>query len=968
MKFKSAPFRILVLATIAAVAFSCTQPKREFKLEEKYFSDNTQLYLPQDLEVTLWAESPLFYNPTNMDVDAKGRIWVTEAVNYRLYRNDSTKFLTHHKGDRVMILEDKDGDGKAESSTVFVQDKDLVAPLGISVIGNKVIVSSAPSVIVYTDEDGDDKPDNKEIFLTGFGGLDHDHGLHAMFAGPDGRYYFNAGNAGPHIVTDKSGWTLRSGSLYNGGSPYMKHNEPRLVSDDGKVWVGGIALRVNPDGTGLTVLGHNFRNSYELTLDSYGNMWQNDNDDDGNKGVRVSWLMEGGNMGYFSADGSRKWQADRRPGQGTVTAHWHQDDPGVIPLGDSTGSGSPTGVAFYESDLLGAKYRGMLLACEAGRNVVLAYKPEAKGAGYALKRHNLITSLKEEEVETAKSRATDDDDAKRFRPSDVVVGTDGALYIADWFDSVVGGHRMTDSIGRGRIYRITPKGKKLTAPEINLETTEGQIAALLNPAVNVRNSGFVRLAAQGDEALDQVKEILDSDNPYYQARAIWLLANMGDNGVAEVEGMLESGDANLRITAFRALREVKSDILPYARKLCKDSSPAVRREVAVALRDVPLEKMQDIAVELASRYDGGDRYYVEALGLALTGKEEEIYPVLEEKLGGDPLKWSAGFADIAWRLHPKAAIPALKARAASANLPKEQRDKAMVALGFIEDQEAVNAMQELMAVNVPDVEDEALWWLRYRQRNTWRNFDMLPSVLEAEISPELQEKMLALKAKVQNAALPMAQRVKSAKAMAKDKTGGEMLIGLASEKKLPKEVIAEVSEVIFDNPDQSVRSLAGDYFKKPNVMKTVSIPAIEEISGDAAKGKALFQSKCTTCHRIGKEGNTIGPDLSMIGKKFEKSGLLDAIVNPSAGMSFGYEMWLITKKDGTTASGFLQADAETVVLKGLDGKIYSIKAKDIASRKQFETSIMPPPAALGLGEEDLANLSEYLLTMPTDGQ
>src|SRR5690349_706809 len=256
--------RVLPLFFAAVLLFSCSKPREEFKLQEKYFSEGTQLYLPEDLEATLWAESPMFFNPTNMDVDAKGRIWITEGVNYRLYRNDSTKFMTHRKGDRVMILEDTDGDGKADVSKEFVEDKDLVAPLGISVIGNKVIVSSAPSVIVYTDNDGDDNPDNKEIFLTGFGGLDHDHGLHAMFAGPDGRYYFNAGNAGPHIVTDKSGWTLRAGSLYNGGSPYMKSNEPRLVSDDGKTWVGGIALRVNPDGTGLTVLGHNFRNSYEL--------------------------------------------------------------------------------------------------------------------------------------------------------------------------------------------------------------------------------------------------------------------------------------------------------------------------------------------------------------------------------------------------------------------------------------------------------------------------------------------------------------------------------------------------------------------------------------------------------------------------------------------------------------------------------------------------------------------------------
>jgi putative heme-binding domain-containing protein len=285
----------------------------------------------------------------------------------------------------------------------------------------------------------------------------------------------------------------------------------------------------------------------------------------------------------------------------------------------------------------------------------------------------------------------------------------------------------------------------------------------------------------------------------------------------------------------------------------------------------------------------------------------------------------------------------------------------MVALGFIADQQAVDAMKELMASDVAGVQDQATWWLRYRQSNTWRNFDMPSSVLMAEVNPELQKRMLDLKAKLRDEGLSMEERVRAATAMARDKTGGEMLIGLAAEKKLPREVMRQVGQVIFDNPDQSVRVLAGDYFVKPGVTKAVSIGRIRDIAGDAAKGKALFQSKCTTCHRIGKEGATIGPDLTMIGKKFDKSGLLDAIVNPSAGMSFGYEMWLITQKDGTTVSGFLQGDAEMVVLRGMDGRIYNIKSEDIASRKQFGTSIMPPPAGLGLGEEDLADLAAYLL-------
>lgn len=152
-------------------------------------------------------------NPTNMDVDIKGRIWITEAVNYRNFNNDSTRFFHRHSGDRVMILEDRNQDGKADTAKVFVEDKDLRSPVGIAIIGNKVIVSCSPNMIIYTDENADDKPDRKEIFLTGFGGFDHDHSLHAVYAGPDGNWYFNTGNAGPHRVTDKSGWTLRSGSI-----------------------------------------------------------------------------------------------------------------------------------------------------------------------------------------------------------------------------------------------------------------------------------------------------------------------------------------------------------------------------------------------------------------------------------------------------------------------------------------------------------------------------------------------------------------------------------------------------------------------------------------------------------------------------------------------------------------------------------------------------------------------------------
>ena len=106
------------------------------------------------LEVTLWATTPQLFNPTNFDIDSEGRVWVTEAVNYRNFRNEDLG-LSKEAGDRVVVLQDTDNDGRADTSHTFVRDIDLVAPLGIAVVGNKIIVSCAPNLLIYTDVDGD---------------------------------------------------------------------------------------------------------------------------------------------------------------------------------------------------------------------------------------------------------------------------------------------------------------------------------------------------------------------------------------------------------------------------------------------------------------------------------------------------------------------------------------------------------------------------------------------------------------------------------------------------------------------------------------------------------------------------------------------------------------------------------------------------------------------------------------------
>jgi hypothetical protein len=253
---------LLVLAGACAATASAQSPPTLVPLD--IFS------VPEGLEVTVWAQSPMLKNPTNIDIDASGRIWVTEGVNYRRHKERDPK------GDRVMVLEDTDGDGRADKSTPFVQEPTLVAPLGMAVIGNKVIVSNAPDLIVYTDVDGDrvfnPAVDKREVLLTGFDGRNHDHALHSVTFGPDGRWYFSQGNAGAHF-TDRGGKTFRVGSAYNpvpdgGAMPVFGSAPPTYAgakSDDGHVYVGGFSARMLSNGTGVEILGFNFRNSYEQT-------------------------------------------------------------------------------------------------------------------------------------------------------------------------------------------------------------------------------------------------------------------------------------------------------------------------------------------------------------------------------------------------------------------------------------------------------------------------------------------------------------------------------------------------------------------------------------------------------------------------------------------------------------------------------------------------------------------------------
>ncbi len=886
---------LLTLAASAAHAGETLVPATAFQTSDR------------GLEVTVWAASPMLRNPTNFDFDKDGRLWVAEGVNYR--KHDSRD----KAGDRIVVLEDTDGDGKADKTSTFVQEPFLRSPLGIAVLDNRVVVSMSPDLVVYTDVNRDRKfdpaVDKREVLLTGFYGRNHDHSLHSVTVGPDGQWYWNAGNAGA-MFTDKSGKTFRMGSPsdpYWGNKPAGELSwDPRTIagqkSDDGHVYVGGFAARMNPDGSGVRIIGHNFRNSYEQTVTSFGDVFQNDNDDP--PACRTTFLLEHGNAGFVSFDGKRTWETGRRPGQSVPVAQWRQEDPGTMPAGDVYGGGSPTGIVFVEESALGKKYRGLLLSGEPGRNVVFGYFPKPEGAGFELERFDFVTSNKEGKYAGSDYRGGDKSVTGElqtfFRPSDVTVGPDGAVYVADFFDPRVGGHNDMDETLSGAIYRVAPRRFKPRVPAVEYGTIPGAIAGLKSPAVNVRGTAFAALVGFGAEAVPAATALLRDENPFVRARAVWLLAQLGPEGVAKVEPLLAHKDPQVRLVAFRATRrrlEGEADaVAALAARFATDPSAAFRRDVAVALRDLPLERSRDLLVTLARRFDGKDRTYLEAIGTGATGKEAAVYDAIAPALGdADPLRWSPAFAKLAWRLHPPQSVPAFKARALAPALPEADRRAALTAIGYVASKEAAEAMLDVAGRSDKMVKADAIWWLLYHKDGSWKPFGV----------PE------ALK-----------------------KTG------------------------IYDPEKIELASATMPESASP----TLTVKEVLALRGSAARGK-MVAAACATCHRVGDQGVDYGPNLTGWAQRQTREVLAQSIVNPSADIAHGYGGQVIETKDGVQIHGRILSDADPVVVQSQGGVTQTVPKARVKTKGRLGRSLMLSAEEIGLDAQSVADVMAYLKTL-----
>ncbi|MEI6240253.1 MAG: PVC-type heme-binding CxxCH protein [Planctomycetia bacterium] len=976
------------------------------------------LSLPDDLQATLFAAEPLLSSPSDIDVDSMGRVWVCEVTNYRGKKN------TRPEGDRILVLEDTDGDSRADKQTVFHQGRDVDSALGICVIGEgpgrKVIVSCAPDVFIFHDDDGDLKADRRESLFTKTGLAQHDHSVHAFVVGPDGRLYFNFGNTG-RAVHDKD------------GNP-VKDRFGNEVNNTGRPHRQGMVFRCRPDGTDFEVLGHNFRNNYEVAVDSFGSLWQSDNDDDGNKAVRINFVMEHGNYGYVDDRTGAGWQTPRTNIETEIPRrHWHQTDPGVVPNLLLTGNGSPTGICVYEGDLLPKRFYGSLIHCDAGPNVVRAYHVAPHGAGF-----------------TAEIEAIVEGGDKWFRPSDVCVAPDGSLIVADWYDPGVGGHGMGDT-QKGRLFRIAPRGSKWSVPAVDCSTAAGAVAALTSPNLCTRAIALDRLARQPKEAAPALAQAFESaTDRRLKARLAWAAGMLPGQSDAWIGRLAAAPDEGLRIVSFRMCRLTHGDVLGSVEKLAADSSPAVRRECAIALRGLAGEQADRAWAALAARHEAGDRWEVEALGIGAdsvsgfegTSQWDGRLAAWLAKVG-DAWKLPAG-REIVWRSRA-AVTPALLAELiADPSVTTSESLALLRALDF-QDQgtvaaavgpvvKAFQAPEEKLRVILPELVvrldggaaadpniarriDDALGYVAGTQafvdlvgKFGWKDrAAQLVDLAAAEGTPDsvaaaavgtalglggegiVRPRLAAAEPATQRLLRALGIRgdgrsiglldgvladadaspeMKSAAvaALAKSQQGAKSVVAMAKAGKFTGGLVQAAAVAIAASPWADVRQAAADVLPMPKA-KGGALPPLADLlkrNGNVDHGRAVFAGAgtCAKCHVVGSEGKNVGPNLSGIGAKLSRQALYESILAPSAAISHNYESYTALLDDGRAVTGLLVSQSpESVVIRGPDGIDATLPATEVDELVKQPVSLMPADLATALSADELVDLVAWLETL-----
>lgn len=584
---------------------------------------------PEDLRLSLWATSEQLSNPVAFTFDNKGRMFLCETFRQNKGVEDNRShmdwldddlaaqtvddrlaYFRKHLGDeislyeeeedRITIIADEDGDGKADRDWVFADGFNHALTgtgAGVLVHGNDVYYTCIPDLWKITDDDGDGLADKQQALHHGYGVrvAFRGHDSHGLVIGPDGRIYFSIGDRGYNIRTE-----------------------------DGRHWKdpeSGAVFRCELDGSGLEVYATGLRNPQELAFDDAGNLFTGDNNSDSGDMARWVHVIEGGETGWRMAF---QYLSDRGPWNREKL--WHPRHEGqaayIIPPIVNFADG-PSGLAYYPGTGLGKEYKGTFFLCDfrgdAAISGVRSFKMKPNGASFEMS------------------------DDKKFLwnllATDIDFGPDGGLYATDWIEGWEG-------VNRGRVVRVehpehagskqVQNVRALLARDISNDKAQQLARRLGNPDRRVRMKMQLELAKR--ESVWALVKLAASADKGKLARmhAIWALGHIGratgnDKKRARIEAALPAlvtaKHAEVRAAAVTVMGDLGSPSFSAALvEASQDRNPRVRSLAAIAIGKVGDATSREAVVRLIE--SNNDRDVVirhgGVMGLVGTATESEL--------------------------------------------------------------------------------------------------------------------------------------------------------------------------------------------------------------------------------------------------------------------------------------------------------------------------------------------------------
>ena len=941
--------------------------------------------LDEGLEINLFASDPMMAKPIGMNWDEQGRLWV---VSSRLYPHIKPG---QRSDDQVIVLEDKNGDGVADKSSVFAEN--LLIPTGIMPGDGGVYVANSTEILFMEDLDGDLKEDKRTVVLSGFGTEDTHHIIHSFKGAPDGMMYFNQ-------------------SIYIHSHVETPHGVRRLMA--GGIW------HYRPETGKLEVFSRGFVNSWGHIFDRYGQSFATD----GAYGEGINYVFPG--SVFFTAYNSKRILRGLNPGQP-----------------------KQCGLEIINSSHFPDSWQGNLITNDFRGHRVNRFIISDSGSGFVSRQaKDLIRT-----------------NHKSFRPIDVKIGPDGALYIADWYNPIIQHGEVDFRDPRrdhvhGRIWRVTHKDRQLSKfPKLINAQTASVVEHLRSPDGVTRHFAKRQLRQRPrSEVVSELKRLGGRDDLDAEDKLEILWANQAINHVNEglLKVLLNSKDHRIRSAAVRVVYHWKDELnapLSLVSGAINDDHPRVRLEAISTLRNIgtaqafnlimdafdkEIDSNIDFALWLAARelksvwlplLEEGKlkiKGRHKALQFILKASEEpEALKLLAGSLSSTDLK-GAGFRELSSLyadLGDSKDIDLLYASAFVEGREKEDRNHVFNELIRVFKDRSIQPTQkreqELLKLvrsgneagamlsgtwKIEGVKAILIKWLNDDEKNILAvtalgeigdvssRKTLIKIIDDNETNVETKAHAITAIARsnlLQSAAyaselMSEAKTPKPVKTILEffltRKDGPNFLADAISGKKMNTNVAGEAVRMTIASGGETKKLI--QELSKAGSLQTVQaglsdsemseLMNLVKSEGSPQRGEEIYrrsQLLCQSCHAIAGAGGAIGPDLVSLGSSAPIDYIVDSLLEPAKKIKEGYHTTVVTTKQGEVITGGLVRDSDSeLVLRMVDGSFKNIKTSVIEKKEISPVSLMPPGLTASLRKDEFIDLMSFLSALGKEGE